>query len=76
MSGNNIHETQPEKGKLYHNDNYVDENLRSIQNIEAGGPMKKIDLNTVPRPLRVFGYVFFSILVLMGVATVLISFFR
>jgi hypothetical protein len=41
MSTNNIHETQPEKEHLYSNDNYVDENLRSIQSIEGGGPMKK-----------------------------------
>jgi hypothetical protein len=76
MSTNNIHETQPEKENLYNNDNYVDENLRSIQNIEGRGPMKKIDLNALPRPLKVFGYFFFSILVLMGAATVVISFFR
>ncbi|KRE47780.1 hypothetical protein [Paenibacillus sp. Soil522] len=76
MSANNIHETQPEKEHLYNNDNYVDENLRSIQNIEGGGPLKKIDLNTMPRPLKVFGYFLFSILMLMGAAAVLISFIR
>lgn len=31
MSTNNIHETQPEKEHLYSKDNYLDENLRSIQ---------------------------------------------
>lgn len=76
MSIINIHETQPEKEKLYNNDNFVDEDLRSIQNIEGGGPIKKIDLNTMPRPLKIFGYFFFSILVIFGAATVLISFLR
>lgn len=76
MSIINIHETQPEKEKLYKNDNFVDEDLRSIQNIQGGGPIKKIDLNTMPRPLKIFGYFFFSILVLFGAATVLISFLR
>ncbi len=76
MSENNIHETQPEKEHLYNNDNYVDENLRSIQNIEGGGPMKRIDLNILPRPLKIFGYFFLTILVLMGAVAVLISFIR
>lgn len=76
MSTNNIHETQSEKEHLYSNDNYVDENLRSIQSIEGGGPMKKIDLNSLPRPLKIFGYFVFSIIVLMGAVAVLISFIR
>ncbi|MGO4698947.1 hypothetical protein AB4Z50_32330 [Paenibacillus sp. 2TAB26] len=76
MSTNNIHETQPEKEHSYSNDNYVDENLRSIQSVEGGGPMKKIDLNSMPRPLKIFGYFVFLILVLMGAVAVLISFIR
>jgi hypothetical protein len=35
MSTIKIHETQPEKERLYNNDNFVDEDLRSIQNIEG-----------------------------------------
>jgi hypothetical protein len=76
MSTNNIHKTQPEKEHLYSNDNYVDENLSSIQSIEGGGPIKKIDLNSMPRPLKIFGYFAFSIFVLMGAVAVLISFIR
>lgn len=76
MSTNNIHKTQPEKEHSYSDDNYVDENLRSIQSIEGGGPMKKIDLNSMPRPLKIFSYFVFSILVLMGAVVVLISFIR
>ena len=70
------HETQPEKETLYGNDHYVGENLRAIQNIEGGGPMKQIDLNTMPRPLKVFGTFLFAAAALMGVAVVVISFFR
>ncbi|WP_317979650.1 hypothetical protein [Paenibacillus glycanilyticus] len=76
MSKNNIHETNPEKEYLYTDDNYVDENLRSIQNIEGGGPLKKVDLRSMPRPLRILGYFLFSIIVLMGASVVLISFIR
>ncbi|MGO4185353.1 hypothetical protein AB4Z45_02865 [Paenibacillus sp. MCAF9] len=76
MSTNNIHETQLEKEHSYSDDNYVDENLRSIQSIEGGGPMKKIDLNSMPGPLKIFSYFVFSILVLMGAVVVLISFIR
>ncbi|NOU62576.1 hypothetical protein GC096_00770 [Paenibacillus sp. LMG 31461] len=76
MSTIKIHETQTEKERLYNNDNFVNEDLRSIQNIEGGGPIKRIDLNTMPRPLKAFGYFFFSILVLFGATTVLISFLR
>lgn len=76
MSTNKIHETQPEKEHLHSNYNYLDENLRSIQSIEGGGPMKKIDLNSMPRPLKIFGYFVFSILVLMVAVAVLISFIR
>jgi hypothetical protein len=52
------------------------ENLGSIQNIEGGGPMKKIDLNSMPRPLKNFGYFVFSIILLMGGVAFLISFIR
>jgi hypothetical protein len=76
MSKNNIHETQPKKEHSYSNDNYIDENLGSIQNIEGGGPMKKIDLNSMPRPLKIFGYFVFSIILLMGGVAFLISFIR
>jgi hypothetical protein len=70
------HETQPEKEKLYNTEYYVDENLRSIQNIESGGPMRKIDLNSMPRPLRIFGYCFVTALVLMLIAICYVSIFR
>ncbi|WP_274648782.1 hypothetical protein [Paenibacillus humicola] len=76
MSKNNLHETQPDQDNLYHNEPYVDENFRPIQNIEGGGPMKKIDFNTMPRPLKVFGYFFFAIIILMGIAAIVISFLR
>jgi hypothetical protein len=79
MNEKNIHETQPEKlktGDVFSNVNYIDENLRSIQQIEGGGPIRKVDLRTMPRPLRIFGYFFISVIVLMGAAAILISFFR
>ncbi|NQX63065.1 hypothetical protein [Paenibacillus qinlingensis] len=74
MSTIKIHETQPDKERLYNNNTFVEEDLRSIQNIEGGGPIKLNDFNTLPRPLKVFGYFFFSALVLFGAITVLISF--
>jgi hypothetical protein len=76
MNTNNIHETQPEKEHLSSNDDYIDDNLRSIQNIEGGGLIKRIHMNSMPRPIRFFGYFVFSSLVLMGVFAVLIKFIR
>ncbi|OAS17412.1 hypothetical protein [Paenibacillus oryzisoli] len=76
MSETKIHETQPEKLKMYNNDNFVDENLRSIQNVEGGGPIGKIDLHTMPRPLKAFGYVFFSLLMVFGAIIVVVSLLR
>ncbi|MGO4537647.1 hypothetical protein [Paenibacillus sp. 2TAB19] len=79
MNEKNIHETQSEKQEtrdVFSNVNDIDENLRSIQQIEGGGPIRKVDLRTMPRPLRIFGYFFISVIVLMGAAVVVISFVR
>lgn len=76
MSETNIHETQPEPVKMYNNDNCVNDDLRSIQNVEGGGPIKKIDLHTMPRPLKAFGYFFISILMLFGAIIVIVSLLR
>lgn len=76
MTGNHIHETQPEKRTTFRNDNDFDNNLHIIQNIEGGGPIKRVSLNTLPLPLRIFGYFFFTIIVLMGAAAILIRFIR
>ncbi|WP_281366835.1 hypothetical protein [Paenibacillus plantarum] len=42
MSTIKIHETHSEQERLNNNDNFVVEDLRSIQNIEGGGPIKKL----------------------------------
>jgi hypothetical protein len=38
--------------------------------------MKKIDINSMPRPLKIYGYFVFSILLLMSAVAVLISYIR
>ncbi|MBO7744363.1 hypothetical protein I8J29_09170 [Paenibacillus sp. MWE-103] len=55
---------------------YVDENLRQMQNIEGGGPPKKMILNTLPRPLRILGYLFMAIMAGMGIFAVGVTLFR
>ncbi|MFD0714832.1 hypothetical protein [Paenibacillus sp. GCM10027626] len=72
-----IHETQPaEQAILYRDEYYTDENLRAIQQIEGGGSIKKADLNSMPRPVRIFGYGFVVVMVLMAAAIVGVSVFR
>lgn len=71
-----IHETQPDEKPIVNNGELVgDERLREIQNIEGGGPLKKVDWKAMPKPVRVFGYFFVACVVLMGIFGIIVSFF-
>ncbi|MGG4034309.1 hypothetical protein ABEV74_11500 [Paenibacillus cisolokensis] len=70
-----IHESQPETER-HEQQNYVDENLLPMQQIEGGGPPKKIDLKSMPRPLRIFGYFFMGTIILMVLLSLFVTFFR
>jgi hypothetical protein len=77
MSENNIHETQPEREQVQPKaEHYVDEQLYPLQNIEGGGSIKKIDLSTMPRPIRFIGYFIISVAVLIGASVLLVSFLQ
>ncbi|MGZ9586993.1 hypothetical protein [Paenibacillus marinisediminis] len=77
MNKKDVHETQQSSEIIIPNEQgYVDENLRSIQNVEGGGLFKKVDLKAMPSPLRVFGYVFYTIAILMLLVAIYVSVFR
>ncbi|SFJ16975.1 hypothetical protein SAMN02799624_03567 [Paenibacillus sp. UNC496MF] len=78
MNDSKINETKSNENPLQYrsDEGYVDENLRQMQNIEGGGPPKKIILNTLPRPLRILWYFFMAIMIGMGMFAVGITLFR
>jgi|GEM_PF-2027414 len=81
MNDNNqepkVHETQPSTSEVTLEDtNVINAELLPIQIIEGGGPPKKVDLNTLPKPLKVFGYFLIVISLLMLVLVLVVTFFR
>jgi hypothetical protein len=65
---NNNHETQPDKEPIVNNGQVVvNEWMQEIQIIEGGGPPKKVDWNSMPKPVRYFGYFYVGCIILMGV---------
>lgn len=48
----------------------VNQDLLPIQIIEAGGPPKKVDYSTLPKPIRIFGYVVTVILLIFTLITI------
>ncbi|CAH1195993.1 hypothetical protein PAECIP111892_02142 [Paenibacillus auburnensis] len=55
---------------------YIDDQLLPQQKIEAGGPPRRVDLDTLPAPIRYIGYaVMFGIPVLFLVL-IIVSFIK
>ncbi|MDQ6420216.1 hypothetical protein RB620_12290 [Paenibacillus sp. LHD-117] len=50
-----IHETQPERLSAPE-EPYRDPNMETIQRVEGGGPIRKVNMEQMPKPLRYFGY--------------------
>jgi hypothetical protein len=73
---NNNHETQPDKEPIENNGQVVNEMIREIQIIEGGGPPKKVDWNSMPKPVRYFGYFFVGCIILMGVFVIIFALFH
>ncbi|MFC4778862.1 hypothetical protein ACFO9Q_18865 [Paenibacillus sp. GCM10023252] len=72
-----MHETQPSEQVVHGiNDHYVDEQLRAMQNIEGGGPPRRVIWEQLPKPLRVFGYCFIGFMLLMTALLLLSSFLQ
>ncbi|MCR8843314.1 hypothetical protein NQ117_06430 [Paenibacillus sp. SC116] len=75
MDDRNIHETQ----RTEDNSELIASSTTSIfedaQRIEGIGKPQKMILSALPRPLRVFGYFFITIMVLFAVFALLSSWF-
>jgi hypothetical protein len=72
----NIHETQPSERPVVTDDNSINNSLNEIQRIEGGGPPRKIDFKSMPAPVRLFGYFFILVMVLMMLFLIGISIFK
>lgn len=68
------------EGRIEQNDQedqyYVDEQLRPMQQIEGGGGPKKVNLQSMPKPVRYFGYFFVIGVPILLLVLVIISFFK
>lgn len=63
-----IHETQ-KTGGFETEPGYVTE-FENAQRIEGGRPLQKINLRQLPAPIRVFGYFFMAVMLVMLVFTI------
>ncbi|WP_028612499.1 hypothetical protein [Paenibacillus harenae] len=70
------YETQPSSLEKISHNNTFNEELLPMQNIEGGGPPKKVDLNTLPKPIRFFGYFLMILAILMLLSAGIVTFFR
>lgn len=52
---NKVHDTKFNESEILNitNTSYIDDQLLSMQRIEGGGPPKRIDLKTMPKPVLV-----------------------
>jgi len=71
-----IHETQPDSHPITNNGHtVVNEMIEEAQRIEGGGPPRKVDLRTMPTPIKFFGYFFISCVIIMGIVVIFIMIF-
>jgi hypothetical protein len=75
---NNYHESQPDKEEPIVNNGQVvvNELIQEIQIIEAGGPPKRVDWNSMPKPVRYFGYFYIVCIILMGIFVIIVNLFN
>lgn len=66
-----FHESQPSRPHVPE-EPYRDENLAALSRVEGGGPIRKVNMDQMPKPLRYFGYAVATILI-VGTAILLIS---
>lgn len=64
----NVHESQPPRPHVPE-EPYRDESLAALSRAEGGGPIRRVNMDQMPKPLRYFGY---SIATIMAVGTVII----
>ncbi|KRE35292.1 MULTISPECIES: hypothetical protein [Bacteria] len=75
---NKVHETQSNESEILNSTNtsFIDDQLLPMQKIEGGGPPKRIDLSTMPKPLRILGYFFFAFILIMFLVSLFVSIFK
>lgn len=72
-----IHETQKTPPDYAQDEQtVVNEDLLPLQNIEGGGPPRKVYLNTLPRPIRFFGYFLMCAAFVMLILAAIVTVFR
>ncbi|WP_169082902.1 hypothetical protein [Paenibacillus sp. PL91] len=71
---NNIHETQPSANDTGRSGSF-DPQFEDAQRIEGGGAPQKIIWNTLPKGIRVIGYVFAAAVVAMLVFALSTNFY-
>lgn len=59
-----------------HEDFYVDEQLRPLQNITGNGPVRKVELNQLPGPARLVGYFLKYVLPVLFLIIIVISWLK
>lgn len=59
-----------------HTEGYIDEQLLAQQRIEAGGPPQRVDLQSLPAPIRYIGYAVVYGIPLIVFALILTSLFK
>jgi hypothetical protein len=70
-----IHETQPDRPSNRDEIPMMLNELGEMQEIEGGGPPKKVHLQDMPGPIRAFGYFFIGCLVVLGMVLVFLVLF-
>ncbi|TVX92646.1 hypothetical protein [Paenibacillus agilis] len=75
MEDRNIHETQRTADNSELIDSSTTSTLEDAQRIEGIGKTQKIVFSVLPKPVRIFGYFFITIIVLFAVFALLSSWF-
>ncbi|MFE5323423.1 hypothetical protein ACFQ88_32550 [Paenibacillus sp. NPDC056579] len=70
------HETKPEPARTDSEAEYVNPLMLDMQKIEGGGTPKKADLDSMPSPIRYFGYFFFASATIMLIVGLWMQFMK
>ncbi|MBP1993752.1 hypothetical protein [Paenibacillus eucommiae] len=73
---NKVHETEPDPVYFNQENQALDTELLPMQSIEGAGPPRKVDLSTLPRPLRAFHVFILIFSLVMVLSVVFVTIFR
>lgn len=71
---NENHETQSDTNYSDAETTQVHSMIEEAQRIEGGGPPKKVDFKSLPKPIRIFGYFFITMMIIMVVFAIISNF--